>query len=97
MGDDLVQHSELIDDKQDMTKYDNNLPVALAEHHAQVDVLEIQNTDSEVGAENTGEEDEVPLDIFKHEDDTNHVETNQQQLDNNPVQGLPLDLKIPLF
>ena len=77
MGDDLVQHSEIIDDEQDIPTLLNIPPVALAEHHAEVDVLKVQNTDGEVGAEDTGEEDEVPLDIFKHEDDTNHVEANQ--------------------
>ena len=72
MGDDLVQHSK-VDNGQKSGVYFPVLPVAFAEDHAHVNVLEIKNTDSKVCTENTGQENEVPLDVLEHEDNANHV------------------------
>ena len=33
----------------------SSLPVSLTEHHGEVDVLEIQDTDGQVGGQNTGQ------------------------------------------
>ena len=52
------------------------LPVALTENHAHVDVLEIKNADSKISAENTRKKYAVPLNIFKHEDYSSHMQSD---------------------
>ena len=39
----------------------SSLPVSLTEHHGEVDVLEIEDTDGQVGGQDTGQQDDVSL------------------------------------
>ena len=39
-----------------------------------MNVLEIQNSNGHIGTENANQQDDVPLDVFKHEDNSNHLE-----------------------
>ena len=68
------------------------LPVSFAENHTHMDVLEIQNTDCKVCTKYAGQEDDIPLDVFEHEDYANHVQNNQQDFNYNPIECLPFDL-----
>lgn len=69
------------------------VPESFTEHHTHMNVLQIKNHDGHVPTENTNQQDDVSLDILKHEGDTYHLSDQHQNLYNHPVQRFALDLR----